>query len=118
MLLITIIHIIIAIMLIIFVLLQDSKGGAAGMFGGGGGSSTLFGASGGADFLTKMTRYTAVAFALTSLLLVWQTSSKKGSVLDGMSSPPPIIETQGKDSGDMSKGETESSPAEKPADKQ
>lgn len=80
---VTIIHLFIALVLIVFVLLQDSKGGgAAGMFGGGGGSNTLFGATGGADFLTKVTRYTAIGFAVTSLLLAYWTSKPQSSLMD------------------------------------
>ncbi|MCC7405194.1 MAG: preprotein translocase subunit SecG [Bdellovibrionales bacterium] len=80
---VTIIHLFIALVLIVFVLLQDSKGGgAAGVFGGGGGSNTLFGATGGADFLTKVTRYTAIGFAITSLLLAYWTSKPQTSLMD------------------------------------
>lgn len=89
---ITIVHLFIALVLIIFVLLQDSKGGAAGVFGGGSGSNSLFGSTGGADFLTKMTRYTAIMFAVTCLGLAYLTSKPQKSLMDKYV-PPPASQT-------------------------
>lgn len=91
---ITILHLFIALILIVFVLLQDSKGGAAGVFGGGSGANTLFGSTGGADFLTKMTRYTAIAFAATCLTLAYLTSKPQKSLMDNYVPPPaPVTPT-------------------------
>lgn len=42
-------------------MIQDPKGGSNSLFGAGGSNSVL-GTSGGADFMTKLTRYTAVVF--------------------------------------------------------
>ena len=78
---IAVFHIIFIIALIALVLVQDSKGGALGAFGGGG-SSSVFGASGGANFLVKATRTVAIFFAMTCLALTYMTSHKKASVLD------------------------------------
>jgi preprotein translocase subunit SecG len=89
---ITVVHLFIALVLIIFVLLQDSKGGAAGVFGGGSGSNSLFGSTGGADFLTKMTRYTAIMFAVTCLGLAYLTSKPQKSLMDKYV-PPPASQT-------------------------
>jgi preprotein translocase subunit SecG len=62
------IHIIVSILLIITVLLQPGKGDDLGtMFGGT--SQSIFGASGAVPFLTKVTRFLAVLFILTSLSL-------------------------------------------------
>lgn len=77
-------HLIFIFALIGLVLIQDSKGGALGAFGGGGGSSSVFGASGGANFLVKATTVVAILFAITCLTLTYETSHKKGSVVDSM----------------------------------
>ena len=74
-------HISFAILLIVIVLLQDSKGGAMGMFGAGS-SSTVFGSSGGANFLVKVTRTLAILFSITCLALTYKTTNKSKSVID------------------------------------
>ena len=81
-----VVHVLIAFGVIFFVLLQDPKGGAAGMFGGGaGGSNTVFGSTGAATFLTKVTRWLAVLFAISCIVLVYVTThGGKSSVLDDM----------------------------------
>ncbi|MCB0362407.1 MAG: preprotein translocase subunit SecG [Bdellovibrionales bacterium] len=84
---ITIVHLFVAVILVIFVLLQDSKGGAAGVFGGGSGANSVFGSAGGADFLTKMTRYTAITFALTCIGLAYLTSKPQKSLMDNYVPP-------------------------------
>jgi len=61
------IHILICIFLVGSILLQSSKGGGlAGMFGGGG-MTGGFSSRGAATFLSKMTMYLAIGFAVTSL---------------------------------------------------
>lgn len=69
----SVIHIILAILLVCAVLIQDSKGGAMGMFGGGS-SSTVFGASGGTNFLVKVTTFIAVGFSITCIVLANHTT--------------------------------------------
>ncbi|PLX95157.1 MAG: preprotein translocase subunit SecG [Desulfuromonas sp.] len=64
-------HIIVCIALIIIVLLQAGKGAEAGASFGGGASQTVFGASGGRNFMSKMTTWAAVLFMLTSLSLTY-----------------------------------------------
>jgi preprotein translocase subunit SecG len=84
-----IIHVIVAIGLVVFVLLQDPKGGAAGVFGGGSSSNTFFGSSGASNFLSTTTKWLAVVFACTSLILTAYTSKKPTSVLDRSDIPTP-----------------------------
>lgn len=82
--LIAVIHIVIAFFLVVIVLLQDSKGGGVGgSFGGS--NQSIFGATGAASFLVKVTRFLAVGFMVTCLILT-VVSSKKGtrSVIDSM----------------------------------
>ena len=74
-------HVVFAIVLIIIVLLQDSKGGAMGMFGAGS-SNTVFGSSGGANFLVKVTRTLAIMFSITCLALTYKTTNKSKSVIE------------------------------------
>ncbi|MCD6527677.1 MAG: preprotein translocase subunit SecG [Desulfuromonas sp.] len=64
-------HIIVCIALIVIVLLQAGKGAEAGASFGGGASQTVFGASGGRSFMSKMTTTAAFVFMLTSLSLTY-----------------------------------------------
>ena len=65
------IHIIVCILLIIVVLLQQTRGaGMSSVFGGGGGSDALFGGKGATPFFIKLTSGLAIAFFLTSIVLV------------------------------------------------
>lgn len=68
--LITTIHIAACLGLIIIVLLQQGKGASMGAAFGGS-SNTVFGSSGAATFLSKVTTGVAVVFMLTSLTLAF-----------------------------------------------
>jgi preprotein translocase subunit SecG len=68
-----ILHILLSLLLVVIVLIQQrTKGGLAGVFGGGGGTGAeqLFGSSGVAPFMTRITAILGAVFLLTSLLLV------------------------------------------------
>jgi len=81
-------HILVCIMLIAMVLLQDPKsGGAGGVFGGGGGTSSLLGTTGAVTFLTRLTRYLAIVFGVTCLILTLLSRPDTGSVVDGVAAP-------------------------------
>src|SRR4051812_42790317 len=83
--LIAIVHIFVALLLITIVLLQDSKGGGMGGAFGGGASQTLFGATGAANFMVKLTRGLAVVFMLTCLgLTIFAGRRNSHSVVDTM----------------------------------
>jgi preprotein translocase subunit SecG len=85
---VTFIHILVCLLLIVLVLSQDPKNSGVGsMFGGGGGSNTLFGATGATTFLTKLTRYSAIVFAICCLLLV--SRPKTSSVMDAAGAAAP-----------------------------
>ena len=64
-------HICVCIALIIVVLLQTGKGAEIGASFGAGASNTVFGASGGKNFMSRMTTAVAVVFMLTSLTLAY-----------------------------------------------
>ncbi|MEA3466538.1 MAG: preprotein translocase subunit SecG [Thermodesulfobacteriota bacterium] len=66
-----ILHVVVSIALIIIVLLQAGKGADAGASFGGGASQTVFGATGGRSFMSKMTTSAAFIFMLTSLSLTY-----------------------------------------------
>jgi preprotein translocase subunit SecG len=77
---ITIIHVLLCIFLIIIVLLQSSKGSdLASTFGGA--SNTMFGSSGAASFLNKLTTIAAISFMFTSLLLAIISGMKPKSII-------------------------------------
>lgn len=89
--LVAVFHILFALALVLFVLLQDPKGGAAGVFGGGGsGSTSLFGATGADNFLTTTTKWLAILFAVTCLLLTYLTSHRSTSVMDEFAPPAAV----------------------------
>jgi preprotein translocase subunit SecG len=80
-----------ALAMIGLILLQHGKGADAGAaFGGGAGSATLFGASGGANFLSRSTGALATVFLTSTLVLAYFGNyqpmvSSGSSVLEGNS---------------------------------
>ena len=64
-------HISACILLILIVLLQSGKGAEMGVSLGGGAGQTLFGATGPASILTKVTTGVAIIFMITSLTLAY-----------------------------------------------
>jgi preprotein translocase subunit SecG len=74
------IHIIVCFALILIVLLQTGKGAEMGAAFGGA-SQTIFGSSGPAGFLGKLTAGAAVVFMLTSLSLAYLSSHRPGKTI-------------------------------------
>ncbi len=66
-----VLHVLVCIALIIVVLLQSGKGAEIGASFGAGASQTVFGATGGKSFMSRMTTSVAVIFMLTSLTLAY-----------------------------------------------
>lgn len=64
-----VIHIILAVLMIVLILVQHGKGADAGASFGGGGAATVFGASGSANFLTRLTAILTALFFITSISL-------------------------------------------------
>lgn len=77
---ILVIHIIVCIALILIILLQSGKGADIGAVFGGGSSQTVFGSTGAATFLSKITIGAAVIFMITSIILTY--FSGRGMVLE------------------------------------
>ncbi|MFO7580358.1 preprotein translocase subunit SecG [Nitrosomonas halophila] len=64
-------HIIAAAVMIVLIMLQQGKGADMGAAFGGGASGSVFGASGSANFLSRMTAMAATVFFMTSLSLAY-----------------------------------------------
>jgi preprotein translocase subunit SecG len=82
---VAILHIVIAVVLVCLVLVQDSKSGSMGGAFGGGGSQSVFGATGATTLAQKLTRWTAILFAVTCISLT--IFSNRRSVMDTGSLP-------------------------------
>src|SRR5689334_568179 len=85
--LLTILHVAVCIFMIAVVLLQSGKGAEMGASFGSSGSQSVFGAGGGATFLSKVTTGVAIIFMLTSLTL---------SYISGQPSSSSIMSGKGK----------------------
>lgn len=88
------VQILAALGMIGLILMQHGKGADAGAaFGGGAGSASLFGASGGANFLSRTTAVLAAIFLASTLGLAYfgnlRQAPSTGSVLDGAAAVPP-----------------------------
>lgn len=68
---ILIVHVIVCFALILIILLQTGKGADIGAVFGGGSSQTVFGSTGAATFLSKVTITAAVVFMVTSFVLTY-----------------------------------------------
>ncbi len=82
------VHILVGLGVIGLVLMQHGKGADMGAAFGSGSSGSLFGATGSANFLSRMTAALATAFFITSLMLAYmanqQPAAAGGSVMDAV----------------------------------
>jgi len=85
--LLTLLHVLVALFLILVVLLQTGKGAEIGASFGGA-SNTLFGSSGPANFLAKLTTTAAVVFMVTSLSLAYIGMKRAPSPVSPVGSAP------------------------------
>jgi preprotein translocase subunit SecG len=83
----TIIHVLGCFALIFIVLLQHGKGAGIGAAFGGS-SQTVFGSTGAAPFLAKLTAGVAILFMVTSLGLTFLGRQKEASVMQGAGKAP------------------------------
>jgi len=82
-----VVHVLVALAIIGLVLLQHGKGADMGSGFGGGASSSLFGATGSANFLSRMTAVLAAVFFALSLGLAYlatNRASEPGGVMDAV----------------------------------
>lgn len=75
-----------AIALAALVLLQQGRGAEVGAAFGSGASNTMFGSSGSASFLTKLTVWLAIGFFLISFGLAW-TAKERAESMTGLGVP-------------------------------
>jgi len=68
------VHVLSAVVIITLILLQQGKGADMGAAFGSGASGSLFGASGSANFLSRMTALATTIFFITSLTLTYFSS--------------------------------------------
>ncbi len=66
-----VLYVLVAVAMTVLILLQQGKGAQAGSGFGSGASGTVFGARGAASFLSKTTRWLAIAFFGITLLMAW-----------------------------------------------
>ena len=88
--LLIVLHVLVALAIIGLVLIQHGKGADMGSGFGGGASGSLFGATGSANFLSRMTAVLAAIFFLLSLALAYTATRKPaaegGGVIDAIRS--------------------------------
>ena len=92
-----VLHVVIALAIIGLVLLQHGKGADMGSGFGGGASASLFGATGSANFLSRMTAVLATIFFLLSLGLAYLATNRPkasigGGILDAVKTEKPAGE--------------------------
>jgi len=80
-----VIYVLIAIAMVALILMQRGAGAQAGSGFGGGASATVFGARGSSNFLSKATKWLAIAFFAISLFMAWQAS--RGAAGIGSAAP-------------------------------
>jgi preprotein translocase subunit SecG len=76
---ILIFHVLAAGAIVVFVLLQQGKGADMGAAFGSGSAGSLFGSSGSANFMSRMTAVMATVFFITSLVLTYVAASSGAS---------------------------------------
>ncbi|KRG68893.1 preprotein translocase subunit SecG [Pseudoxanthomonas dokdonensis] len=74
MLILNVIYVLVAVAIVALVLMQRGSGAQAGSGFGAGASGTVFGARGASNFLSKSTKWLAVAFFGISLFMAWYAS--------------------------------------------
>ena len=89
-----VLFVLIAIAMIALILMQRGAGAQAGSGFGGGASATVFGAQGSSNFLSKATKWLAIAFFAITLFMAWHAthSAQPGQAqqdLGVMSQVPP-----------------------------
>ncbi len=92
--LIVMIHIVASVCLILIVMLQAGKGAGLGGLLGGGSSDSLVSASGGLDFIKKLTIALAVTFMVTSMSLTIITMRKRTATIVKEAPAPKTAESQ------------------------
>jgi len=88
-----VVHVVVALAIIGLVLLQHGKGADMGSGFGGGASGSLFGATGSANFLSRMTAVLATLFFVFSLGLAYLATNRPkatGGVMESVKEQPAV----------------------------
>lgn len=95
-----IIHLLLALGIIGLVLLQRSEGGGLGIGGGSGGIGNIASAGATGNALSKATKWVAISFFCTSLVLavLAGTHSKPSSLLESLDNPATTVDSDGETS--------------------
>ena len=92
--LILVVQMLSALAMIGLILIQHGKGADMGAAFGSGGSGSLFGATGGANFLSRTTAVLAAVFFVCTLMLAYFSNARpaatSGSVLEGATVTAPV----------------------------
>ena len=83
-----VLQVITCVFLILLIMIQDPKGGGSGLFSGN--SNSIIGSTGGADFLTKLTRYVAILFGALCIGLTIVTKPSRSGVFAEGATPAAI----------------------------
>ena len=78
-----VIYVLIAISMVALILMQRGAGAQAGSGFGGGASGTVFGARGASNFLSKATKWLAIAFFSISLFMAYHATHNANSAQSG-----------------------------------
>lgn len=106
-----------ALAMIGLILVQHGKGADMGAAFGSGGSGSLFGATGGANFLSRTTAVLAGIFFVCTLLLAYlgnnRPAAASGSVLEGAAviAPAPAVPAADNSTASQIPGNTPAAPA-------
>lgn len=87
-----VLQVIVAVALIGFILIQHGKGADAGAAFGSGSSATVFGSTGSANFLTKVTTVLAIIFLGNSLLLAYLATQNIQEVPKSVLDQPGVVQ--------------------------
>lgn len=71
-----VVFVVIAVAMVVLILMQRGAGAAAGSGFGGGASATVFGARGSSNFLSKSTKWLAIAFFVITLFMAWDATRR------------------------------------------
>ena len=83
MLALKVVYVLIAIAMVAMILMQRGAGAQAGSGFGAGASATVFGSRGASNFLSKSTKWLAVAFFLISLYMAWHINREATTTAPG-----------------------------------
>jgi preprotein translocase subunit SecG len=75
-----VVYVLLAIAMIALILMQRGAGAQAGSGFGAGASATVFGATGASNFLSKATKWLAIAFMLIALFMAWHATRSAAPV--------------------------------------